>query len=65
MAIVLVLFAILAALAGFGLFGAAKTSIHEIEGLILLLISAVLFAGGLTVDALKGLRKSLDKQRPA
>jgi len=51
MAISLFLLASLAFIAGCGFFGIAKSAIHEIEGLLCFLISAVLLTGSAIVSA--------------
>jgi hypothetical protein len=55
----------LAGLLGLLTFGVAKTSIHEIQAAVLLLISAVLLAGAAVVGAVHQLRRDVLAQRTA
>jgi hypothetical protein len=57
MSIVLLLFSVLAFLAGLLIFASAKSAIHEIEASQLFLISAVLFTGALIGEAIRKLLK--------
>jgi len=50
MRFVLFILAVLALLAGIAILVGSKSSIHEIEGFIVLLISAVLLSGAAIVD---------------
>ena len=59
MRILLFLLAILAFLAGAGIFASAKSAIHEIEAFILFLITAVFISGAGIVEAVNQLRKDL------
>jgi len=61
MKIVLFLLAVLTFLAGFVVFGTAKTSIHEIAGFVLFAISAVLISGAVVADAIDALPSKLEK----
>lgn len=56
MSAVLFIFSALAFFAGATIFAAAKSAIHEIEAFQLFIISAVLFAGALVVEAINKLR---------
>jgi hypothetical protein len=57
-----VLFAlsILALLVGSGIFAVAESALHEIEGFLLFLISAILLAGAAIVEAIHSTRKKLE-----
>jgi hypothetical protein len=59
MRILLFILAILAFLAGASIFAAAKSAIHEIEGFMLFLISAVFISGAGVVEAVNLLRKDM------
>lgn len=59
MVIVLVLLAVGAFLAGALFFAVAKSAIHEIEGLVCWLISAVCLSGGVIVEATHRMRREL------
>lgn len=58
MRIMLPILAALSFFGGFAVFGNAKSAVHEIEGLILFLISSVFISGACTVEALLLGRKS-------
>jgi hypothetical protein len=60
MRIVLFVLSILALLAGSGIFAVAKTALHEIEGFILFLISAILLVGAAIVEAINIARKKFE-----
>jgi hypothetical protein len=53
MGILLIVLAILAFLAGFAVLAVAQSAIHEIEGFVLFLISAVFVSGAAVVEAVK------------
>lgn len=61
MRILLFLLAILTFLAGCGILAGAKSAIHEIEGFILFLMSAVFISGAGIVEAINLLRKEMKK----
>jgi hypothetical protein len=46
-------------LIGLCMFGLARSAIHEIAGLVCLVIAAIFFSGAAIVDALRTLRKEL------
>ena len=50
----------MAALAGAGIFAAAKGAIHEIEAFILFLIAAVLFSAAAVIDAIITARRKIE-----
>ena len=52
MRFILFLLAVLSLLAGIAIFSQAKSAIHEIEGFVVLLISAVLLSGAAIVDSI-------------
>jgi flagellar biosynthesis GTPase FlhF len=62
MRVILFLFAVIAILAGGGIFGAAQSAIHEIEAFCLFLIASVLFAGACIVDAILSTRHKLEER---
>ena len=51
-------------LLGVGAFVSAKGAVHEIEGLVLLLISAVCLVGAGIVEAVNTLRRDVISSRP-
>lgn len=59
MRFLLFLLAILAFLAGAGIFVGSKSAIHEIEAFLLFLIGAVFISGAGVVDAVNLLRKEI------
>ncbi len=59
MRILLWILAIVALLVGAIIFAAAKSAIHEIEGFMLFLISAVFISGAGVVEAVNRLRKDM------
>ncbi len=61
MKIILLVFAILAFLAGFGILSSAKSSIHEIEAFTLYIVSSVFFIGFAIVGAINILTERLGK----
>lgn len=63
MRILLFIFSILAFLAGASILAAANSAIHEIEGFILFLISAVFLSGAGVVEAVNLLRKDMASLR--
>ena len=65
MHILLFVLSLLAGLLGLLWFAVAKTSIHEIQAAVLLLISAVLLSGAAVVDAVHQLRRQVLAQQPS
>jgi uncharacterized membrane protein YoaK (UPF0700 family) len=61
MHIVLGILGVLAFLAGFAILAMAKTSIHEIQGYLLYIVSAVLVAGASIVEAIYASRRKGDE----
>ena len=64
MSILLIVVAVLVGLFAFGTLGLAKTSIHEIQGFVLLLIAAVLFVGGCILSEIERIRRRLKQAFP-
>ena len=57
MRIFLFILCVLSFLAGFMILAGAKSAIHEIEGFLLFLISAVFLVGAAIIDAIHSQRK--------
>jgi hypothetical protein len=57
--VLLFVVSVIAFLAGFLILASAKSAIHEIEGFILFLISAVLLSGAAVIDAVQAMRTAL------
>lgn len=55
MKILLLTFSVLAFLVGFIILGGAKSAIHEIEGFVLFVVSAIFLSGSAIVGAVNGL----------
>ncbi len=64
MKILLFLSSVLAFLAGLGILVASKSAIHEIEGFVLFIVSAVLFSGAVIVEAIERLGKKFKGSEP-
>lgn len=61
MAILLFFLALVGLAGAIGIFQVSKSAIHEIEALMCLLGSAVLFAGAAIVDAIGGIKRIANK----
>ncbi|MEK6800085.1 MAG: hypothetical protein AABZ12_14065 [Planctomycetota bacterium] len=59
MRFVLLVFALVTFMVGAGILALANSAIHEIEALVLFLITAVFFSGAGVVDSVVHLRKDL------
>jgi len=64
MKFILFVLSVLAFLAGFIILVSAKSAIHEIEGFVLYIVSAVLFSGAAVVDAINQFAKKVDATTP-
>ncbi len=62
MRVFLFIVAVLACLAGFGIFTSSMSAVHEIEGLILFLISVVCLSGAGIIEAINRLRGEIVSQ---
>ena len=61
MRVILFILSIVAFLAGVGILAAAQSAIHEIEGFVLFLISAVFIDGAAIVEAVSSMSKKLEE----
>lgn len=61
MKIALLVLSSLAFLAGFGILKGSQSAIHEIEGFVLYIVSAVLFSGAAIVSAINRVSEKLDE----
>lgn len=59
MRIILLILAIISFLAGAAIFAGSKSAIHEIEGFLLFLVSAVFISGASIIDAILLLRNEI------
>ena len=66
MKVILFIFSVLAFLAGFVILLGSKSAIHEIEGFVLYIVSAVLFSGAAIVGAINrvGEKVAASKSNP-